>query len=195
MDNLGAIVRKLREEKELPLRTVAAFLDIDQAILSRIERGQRKATRGQVVNLAKYFKVNENDLLVAWLSDKLVYEVADEQNALEALQVAEKKIAYRTIRKVDRAKILKTIKKVIGQFPEIEKAWIYGSFSRADDNADSDIDIAFKADDSFSYFDLAEIQFVLENKITRKIDVGFIDSFKPYIFDHIKKDLKLIHER
>ena len=195
MDNLGAIVRKLREEKELPLRTVAAFLDIDQAILSRIERGQRKATRGQVVNLAKYFKVNENDLLVAWLSDKLVYEVADEQNALEALQVAEKKIAYRTFRKVDRAKILKTIKKVIGQFPEIEKAWIYGSFSRADDNADSDIDIAFKADDSFSYFDLAEIQFVLENKITRKIDVGFIDSFKPYIFDHIKKDLKLIHER
>ncbi|MBI4646613.1 MAG: helix-turn-helix transcriptional regulator [Bacteroidia bacterium] len=94
MDNLGVIIRKLREEKELPLRTVAAYLDIDQAILSRIERGQRKPTREQVVNLAKYFKVNENDLLIAWLSDKLVYEVVDEQNALKALQVAEEKVKY-----------------------------------------------------------------------------------------------------
>jgi predicted nucleotidyltransferase len=115
--------------------------------------------------------------------------------ALQALKVAEDKIAYKAFQKVDRLKIVKIIKKAIGKFPKIEKAWIYGSFARADDNANSDIDIALKADDSFSYFDLAEIQFVLENKITRKIDVGFIDSFKPYIFDHIKEDLKLIYER
>jgi len=99
MDSLGDIIRKLREEKELPLRTVAAYLDIDQAILSRIERGQRKPTREQVVKLAKYFKVNQNDLLVAWLSDKLVYEVADEQNALKALQVAEEKVKYQNTKK------------------------------------------------------------------------------------------------
>ena len=139
--------------------------------------------------------MNEDDLIVAWLSDKLVYEVADEQNALQALQVAEDKIAYKSFQKVDRLKIVKIIIEEIGKFPEIEKAWLYGSFARADDNANSDIDIAFKTDDSFSYFDLAEIQFVLENKITRKIDTGFIDSFKPYIFDHIKEDLKLIYER
>ena len=94
MDNLGDTIRKLREEKQLPLRTVAAYLDIDQAILSRIERGQRKPTREQVVKLAEYFKVKEENLLVAWLSDRLVYEVADEQIALKALQVAEEKIKY-----------------------------------------------------------------------------------------------------
>jgi len=94
MDSLGDTIRKLREQKELPLRTVAAYLDIDQAILSRIERGQRKATREQIIKLAEYFKVKENDLLVAWLSDKLVYEVADEQVALKALQVAEEKVKY-----------------------------------------------------------------------------------------------------
>ncbi|MDP3667160.1 MAG: helix-turn-helix transcriptional regulator [Sediminibacterium sp.] len=99
MDSLGDTIRKLREEKELPLRTVAAYLDIDQAILSRIERGQRKPTREQVVKLAKYFKVTENDLLVAWLSDKLVYEVADEQIALKALQVAEEKVKYQNTKK------------------------------------------------------------------------------------------------
>ena len=46
MDSLGDNIRKLREDKELPLRTVAAYLDIDQAILSKIERGQRKAVCG-----------------------------------------------------------------------------------------------------------------------------------------------------
>lgn len=99
MDNLGETIRRLRDEKELPLRTVAAFLDIDQAILSKIERGQRNATREQIVKLAEYFKIEENDLLVSWLSDKLVYEVADEQVALKALQVAEEKVKYINLKK------------------------------------------------------------------------------------------------
>ncbi len=94
MESLGDTIRKLREGKELPLRTVSAYLDIDQAILSKIERGQRKATKEQVVKLAEYFKVKENDLLVAWLSDKLVYEVRDEDFALQAMQVAEEKVKY-----------------------------------------------------------------------------------------------------
>lgn len=81
------------------MRVVAAFLDIDPAIMSRIERGQRKASREQVVKLAEYFNVDENELLVSWLSDKVVYELADEQNALEALKVAEEKVKYQTIKK------------------------------------------------------------------------------------------------
>ena len=96
MDSFGNTIRKLRENNKLPLRTVAAFLDIDQAILSKIERGQRKSTREQVVKLAEYFKVKENDLLIAWLSDKLVYEIEDEDIALKALLVAEEKVKYIT---------------------------------------------------------------------------------------------------
>ena len=82
----------------MPLRIVAAYLDIDQAILSKVERGHRKIGRDHVVKLADYFKIKENDLLVAWLSDKLVYEVEGEQMALEALQVAEEKIKYSTLK-------------------------------------------------------------------------------------------------
>ena len=195
MDNLGETIRKLREGMELPLRTVAAFLDIDQAILSKIERGQRNANREQVVKLAAYFKVKESDLLIAWLSDKLVKEVADETLALQALQVAEEKIAYTAFLKVDRKKLLRQLKKGVTKFPKIQKAWIYGSFSREDDGPQSDIDIAIKAEEDFSYFDLAEIQYHLESVLKRKIDIGFIDSFKPYIFENLKNDLKLIYER
>lgn len=98
MDSFGDIILKQREDKGLPLRTVAAYLDIDQAILSKIERGQRNASREQVIKLADFFKIDENDLLVAWLSDKLVYEVEGEQMALQALQAAEEKIKYTTLK-------------------------------------------------------------------------------------------------
>lgn len=195
MDNLGESIRKLREEKELPLRTVAAFLDIDQAILSKIERGQRNANRQQVVKLAEYFKTDESALLVSWLSDKLVYEVGDEEMALKALQAAEEKVEYISFKKLDRNEIFKKLKNVLMKFGNIRKAWVYGSFSRGDDGPKSDVDIALETDSGFSYFDLAEVQYLLENIIHRRVDVGFIDSFKPYIFEHVKPDLKLFYER
>ena len=100
MESLGETIRKRREDKELPLRTVAAYLDIDQAILSKIERGQRNANREQVIKLAMFYNMNETDLLVSWLSDKLVYEVRNEDMALKALQVAEEKVKYQKMKKL-----------------------------------------------------------------------------------------------
>ena len=100
MESLDETIRKRREDKELPLRTVAAYLDIDQAILSKIERGQRNANREQVIKLARFFNINETDLLVFWPSDKLVYEVRNEDVALKALQVAEEKVKYQKMKKL-----------------------------------------------------------------------------------------------
>lgn len=100
MESLGETIRKRREDKELPLRTVAAYLDIDQAILSKIERGQRNANREQVIKLARFFNINETDLLVFWPSEKLVYEVRNEDVALKALQVAEEKVKYQKMKKL-----------------------------------------------------------------------------------------------
>lgn len=93
MDSLGNRIKQHREKLELPLRTVAAYLDIDQAVLSKIEHGHRKATREQVIQLAKYFKADEDELIVAWLSDKIANEVQDENLAKQALKAAEKKVS------------------------------------------------------------------------------------------------------
>jgi predicted nucleotidyltransferase len=188
-------IRKLREEKGDPLRKVAAYLDIDQAILSKMERGQRKASRKQVVKLAEYFNVKENDLVLAWLSDKLAYELEDEEMALKALQATEEFIKYNIFKKMDRKDLKDTIIKILSRFSNIKKAWIFGSFAREDDGPVSDIDIAVEASGHFSYFDLAEVQFELEKGLERKIDIGFLDSFKPYILENLKNDLKLIYER
>ena len=195
MENFGETIKKLREEKKIPLRVVSAYLDTDQAILSKIERGKRRANRELVAKLATYFNVDKDNLFVAWLSDKIVYEVEAEELALKALQLAEEKINYIAFKKTNRDEIKNKLISSISNFDGIHTAWIYGSFSRGDDGPKSDIDIAIKADEKFSYFDLAEVQFQLEKSINRKVDVGFIDSFKPYIFDHVKPDLKLIYER
>jgi predicted nucleotidyltransferase len=189
------MIRNLRKEKKLPLREVAAFLEMDQAILSKIERGQRNITREQIIKLADYFKVNQEDLLVAWLSDKIMYTIGEEESALKALQMAEEQVAYRNFQKTDRKAILAAIKVTLRKFSTIRKAWIYGSFSRGDDKPGSDIDMAIEADDAFSYFDLAEIQHQIEQTIHRKVDVGFIDAFKPHVRKNVEPDLKLVYEK
>lgn len=94
MESIGEQIRKLREGQGLPLRKVAAELDIDQSILSKIERGERKAAKKQIIQIAKIFKVDEKELLINYLSDRILYDLRDEDLATDALKVAEKKIKY-----------------------------------------------------------------------------------------------------
>lgn len=84
----------MREAKGLLLREVGAKLSLDPTILSKIERDERMPTKEQVKALADFYKDQKNDVIIAWLSDKLVYEVQDEDVALKALQVAEEKVKY-----------------------------------------------------------------------------------------------------
>ena len=94
MQNIGELIRTLREKEGYPLRKVAAFLDIDQAVLSKIERGQRKLTKEQVIKLADFFNYDEKEMLVTFFSDQIIYEIGDEKYAKDALKVAEEKIEY-----------------------------------------------------------------------------------------------------
>jgi transcriptional regulator with XRE-family HTH domain len=94
MQKIGELIRTLREKEGYPLRKVAAFLDIDQAVLSKIERGQRKLNKEQVIKLADFFNYSEKELLVTFFSDQIIYEIGNEDYAKEALKVAEEKIEY-----------------------------------------------------------------------------------------------------
>ena len=93
-ETIGEKLRHIREEKELPLRKVAALLDIDVAILSKMERGERKITKEVVLKLADIYDYNPNELLVSFLSDKILYEIQDEDLGIEALKVAEERAKY-----------------------------------------------------------------------------------------------------
>ena len=56
---LGNKIRSLRDEQGILQRQVAAYLEIDTPMFSKIERGDRRAKRSQVIQMATYFKVDE----------------------------------------------------------------------------------------------------------------------------------------
>lgn len=87
-------IRELRERKELLQRQLAASLEIDTPMFSKIERGERRAKREQVLLLAELLNTNVNDLLTLWLADKVYDLVKDEEMAAQALKVAEEEVKY-----------------------------------------------------------------------------------------------------
>jgi len=73
-------IKKLREDLQTPQRVLAATLEIDTATYCKIEKGERKARREQVITIAKQLKTNKDDLLSLWTADQVTAVVADEKN-------------------------------------------------------------------------------------------------------------------
>lgn len=94
MSTTGKRLRELRGKAGLTLRKAAMQADIDVAILSKMERGERKLTKELILKLAKMYNENPEKLIIDFLSEKVIYELKDEEFGLKALKVAEEKIKY-----------------------------------------------------------------------------------------------------
>jgi HTH-type transcriptional regulator, competence development regulator len=94
IETFGESLRNLREQNEMPLRKLAALLDIDQSTLSKIERNERKANSELIDKLSNIFKVERKTLQISFVSDKVAYELLNEENSKDILKVAERKINY-----------------------------------------------------------------------------------------------------
>jgi HTH-type transcriptional regulator, competence development regulator len=94
MESFGKFIKNLRSERGLLLREVASDLQIDPSLLSRIESCSKQATREHVIQLAVILKVDQKELMIHYLSDKIIYHLQGEHLAIEAMLVAEKKIRY-----------------------------------------------------------------------------------------------------
>jgi transcriptional regulator with XRE-family HTH domain len=90
-NNFGEFIRNLREEKKLPLRKVASQLDIDPSTLGKIERNQRSPNSFLIKKLSEIFNVDEKELKIKYLSDKISYDIFEENLGTEVLKVAEEK--------------------------------------------------------------------------------------------------------
>jgi transcriptional regulator with XRE-family HTH domain len=95
MSTTGQRLRELREKAGLTLRKAAMQADIDVAILSKMERGERKLSKELILKLAKMYNENPEKLIIDFLSEKVIYELKDEEFGLEALKVAEKELIYK----------------------------------------------------------------------------------------------------
>lgn len=189
------LIRQHRELQGLPLRVVAEKLKVDTSLVSKWECGERKPIREDIDKLAKVLKCDGRALLVAWLRDAVVYTAGEDEIGLEVLKAAEAEVAYRLFSRQDRGATIRKLKRGLAEFPKVRKAWLFGSFARKDDKPGSDIDLAIEVEEPFSYFDLADVQHQLEALVARKVDVGFLDSFRPHVLQTITPDLQLIHAR
>ena len=90
---LGQKIKELRLENGVLQRQLASLLEIDTPMLSKIERGDRRAKRTQVVQIANYFNIDEKELLTLWVADKVLDAVENEEELKsDAIKVAHEKI-------------------------------------------------------------------------------------------------------
>ena len=92
MDSLGEIFRKEREKRGLLLRHVASSIDMDQAVLSKIEREERKATKQQLIHLIQFYDLDEKEIMIEWHSQKLLKQLKSEVYAIDILNQSIKKL-------------------------------------------------------------------------------------------------------
>ncbi|MBP7306994.1 MAG: helix-turn-helix transcriptional regulator [Saprospiraceae bacterium] len=84
-------------DRNLPLRKIAALLDIDTSYYSKIERGEREASKMQIHQLEVFFGVKKNYLMILYLSEKIYLELHEEECAKQVLKVAESWFNYKRI--------------------------------------------------------------------------------------------------
>jgi len=196
MKSFGEKIRELRQAKKETLKATARAVDIDATLLSRIERGERRATRAQMEQLASHLGADAREMRIAWLGEQIYKELEYEEHAKEVMMVAEARMAYGIFQKSDRSAIVSKIKNFFSVDGRVLRAWMFGSFARGDDGPKSDIDLMIEEDPngSFSYFDLADIQFKLETLLNRKVDIGFASNLRDHAAKNIRQEAQLIYE-
>jgi Fic family protein len=89
---MKTILKNAREQKGLKTREVAQLLGIDQALISKFENGSRKPTKDQVIKLASLLEIDFETLMVAWLKEKILYEIGQNEFALKAMNMVREEI-------------------------------------------------------------------------------------------------------
>jgi predicted nucleotidyltransferase len=94
------------------------------------------------------------------------------------------------------SKMLNDIITLLGRFP-VEKAWLFGSFARSEEDSRSDIDmlIRFCPNEKITLFRYGGIVYNLEQITGRKVDLVEEGMLQPFALATAEKDKILIYEK
>ena len=84
---LGAWLRQLRQQRNLPLRSVAAGAEMDSTHLSKIELGQRLPTEAQTAALAKFFGVQVEEMEAKRIAARFLHDFGQHPAASRAIMI------------------------------------------------------------------------------------------------------------
>lgn len=107
---MKALLKNAREQKGIKTRELAQLIGIDQALISKFEGGTRKPTKEQVAKLAQVLELDYETLMIAWLKERILYEIGNEEFSLKALNLVQEEIenSYKS-RKLSISKNLQSI--------------------------------------------------------------------------------------
>ena len=92
MNSFGEYLRNRREQLGLPLRKVAAELDIDTSILSKIERSERVATKEMLQILAKTLEIQDKEIQIEFIQSTVLSELGELEFLADGLKNVLKKL-------------------------------------------------------------------------------------------------------
>jgi Fic family protein/DNA-binding XRE family transcriptional regulator len=116
---MKSLLKNAREQKGLKTRELAQLAGIDQALISKFESGTRKPTRDQVIKLSQLLEIDYETLMIAWLKEKILYEIGDDEFALKALKLAEDEIKYN--KTVSNLKLSTSLEKILKEIDALKE--------------------------------------------------------------------------
>ncbi|MDE3248279.1 MAG: helix-turn-helix transcriptional regulator [Bacteroidota bacterium] len=93
----GGRIKSLREKKQIPQRQVAAALKIDTATYCKIEKGDRRAKREQLVHIGNLLEIDTKELLCLWYADKVYELIAEEDAPADILNIVAETISKKNV--------------------------------------------------------------------------------------------------
>ena len=90
--------------------------------------------------------------------------------------------------------ILPIVQQCLANQP-VEKAWLFGSYSRGEEQSDSDVDILVRYNQEVSLFTISRIMRQIEKAIGRKVDLVEEGCLMPFAESSANRDKLLIYER
>jgi len=172
-ENIGQVIKSLRLKHQKTLREVAAFLEIDQAILSKMENGKRPITEKIVRQLSQFFEEDEHHLHNLFVADRMYKIIETEKDAEDIIALLESRIEYQTKIGMERKHVVQQLSQFFSDSPQVEEVSMFGSFLKGTQNKKSDIDllIRFSTKSGISMMQFLKMQHELSELVGRKVDL------------------------
>ncbi len=93
MPSFGETIRALRLQQNVPLRVVAAAVEIDSTLLSRLELGERFPTDEQIKRFADYFQLPLDELTAQVIADRIIAAYGAEEVTARAADLVRERLS------------------------------------------------------------------------------------------------------
>ncbi|MBD0776849.1 helix-turn-helix transcriptional regulator [Maribacter sp. ANRC-HE7] len=92
MKKLSEVLKSKRESRGLLLRELASKINVDTALISKIENDDRRPTKEQLKKLSKALEIEFMTLSTLWYAEKIYEEIKNEKNVDDILKEIKKKV-------------------------------------------------------------------------------------------------------